>query len=95
MNYSLVASFIYFQLYLEEGKLKVYLETAASPKAILDNFEERFDDGQWHYIIFSITKNSLILNVDQKPMKTKKLIEFSTGGIYYIGGMYVQLVVYL
>lgn len=80
---------IYFneQLYLEEGKLKVDIKTKDYPWASLDNFYEKFNDGKWHQVILTIAKNSLVLNVDGRPMKTDRLLDMTTGSYYLIGGV--------
>ncbi|CAK9811653.1 Nrx-IV [Anthophora plagiata] len=77
----------YVKLFLEEGKLKVDIQTKGSPQVILDNFDEMFNDGKWHQVILTISKNSLILNVDGTPMRTKRMLEMITGPVYMIGGM--------
>ena len=74
-------------MYLEEGKLKLDVQSKDYPKAILDNFEEIFNDGKWHHVILTIAKNSLTLTVDGRPMKTSRLLEMTTGSAYFIGGM--------
>ncbi|KYN43175.1 Neurexin-4 [Trachymyrmex septentrionalis] len=76
----------FVKLYLEEGKLKVDIQTHNNPIANLDNFHEKFNDGKWHQIILTIAKNSLILNVDGRPMKTERLLDMITGSYYFIGG---------
>ncbi|XP_033223686.1 neurexin-4 isoform X3 [Belonocnema kinseyi] len=77
----------FVKMYIEEGKLKVDIQTKDYPKAILDNFDETFNDGKWHQVVLTIAKNSLILTVDGRPMKTSRLLEMVTGSDYYIGGM--------
>ncbi|XP_018060131.1 PREDICTED: neurexin-4 isoform X1 [Atta colombica] len=76
----------FVKLYLEEGKLKVDIQTHNNPITNLDNFYEKFNDGKWHQIILTIFKNSLILNVDGRPMKTERLLDMITGSYYFIGG---------
>ncbi|XP_012235285.2 neurexin-4 isoform X1 [Linepithema humile] len=77
----------YVKLFLEEGKLKVDIKTADNPAVILDNFYEKFNDGKWHQVILTIATNSLVLNVDGRPMKTERKLSMSTGSFYMIGGM--------
>ncbi|XP_017763103.1 PREDICTED: neurexin-4 isoform X1 [Eufriesea mexicana] len=77
----------YVKLFLEDGKLKVDVQTKGSPQVILDNFDEKFNDGKWHQVILTISKNSLVLNVDRTPMRTKRMLEIITGPVYMIGGM--------
>ncbi|XP_031832226.1 neurexin-4 isoform X3 [Nomia melanderi] len=77
----------FVKLYLEDGKLKVDIQTKESPQVVLDNFRETFNDGKWHQVILTISKNSLILNVDGTPMRTKRILEMITGPVYLIGGV--------
>lgn len=76
----------YVKMYLFEGRLKVDIKTITTPKVTLDNFDENFNDGKWHQVIFSIAKNTLILNVDSRPMKTIRQMEILTTSLYFIGG---------
>ncbi|KAG4070327.1 hypothetical protein HA402_006469 [Bradysia odoriphaga] len=76
----------YVKLYLEEGKIKVEIKTDDNPRAILDNYDEQFNDGRWHSLVLTIAKNSLVLDIDQRPMRTTRLLSMTTGGIYYIAG---------
>ncbi|XP_011301961.1 neurexin-4 isoform X1 [Fopius arisanus] len=76
----------YIKMFLEDGKIKIEIQTKGNPIAILDNFEERLDDGKWHQVILTVGKNSIVLNVDRRPMRTKRVLEMSTGPVYLIGG---------
>ncbi len=76
----------YVKLYLEEGRVKVEIKTDDNPRAILDNYDEQFNDGRWHSLVLTIAKNSLVLDIDQRPMRTTRLLSMTTGGIYYIAG---------
>lgn len=71
---------------MEDGKLKVEIQTKGNPLTILDNFDEKFNDGRWHRVILTIAKNLLILNVDGNPMRTTRLLDMLTGSVYLIGG---------
>lgn len=62
--------------------------TGNNPKAILDNYGETFNDGRWHQSMLIISTNSLILNVDNRPTKTTRLLTMSTGSEYLVGGQY-------
>ncbi|KAG7191157.1 hypothetical protein KM043_007179 [Ampulex compressa] len=77
----------YVKLFLEEGKLKVDIQTKLNPRMILDNFNEKFNDGKWHHVILTISTNNLILNVDGRPMITTRILEMITGPVYFIGGV--------
>lgn len=76
----------YVKVYLEEGKVKVEVKTDDNPRAILDNYDEQFNDGRWHSLVLTISTNNLVLDIDQRPMRTTRLLSLTTGGIYYIGG---------
>lgn len=76
----------YVKLYLEEGKVKVEIKTDDNPRAILDNYDEQFNDGRWHSLVLTIAKNSLVLDIDQRPMRTTRLLSMTTGGVYLIAG---------
>lgn len=76
----------YVKMYLEGGKVKVELQTADVPKATLDNYEDFFNDGKWHTVVLTIDTNLLILNIDNRPMRTVRMLKMVTGGIYYVGG---------
>ncbi|KAK2575769.1 hypothetical protein KPH14_007155 [Odynerus spinipes] len=77
----------FVKMFLEKGKLKIEIETKGNSKVILDNFDDKFNDGKWHQVILTIAKNTLILNVDGRPMRTKRLLEMVTGSLYWVGGM--------
>ncbi|XP_076625165.1 neurexin-4 isoform X3 [Colletes latitarsis] len=77
----------FVKLFLEDGKLKVNIQTKGNPQVTLDNFDEKFNDGKWHQVILTIAKNRLILNVDGTPMRTKRMLEMTTGPVYFIGGV--------
>ncbi|XP_076180729.1 neurexin-4 isoform X1 [Ptiloglossa arizonensis] len=77
----------FVKLFLEYGKLKVDIQTKGNPQVTLDNFNEKFNDGKWHQVILTISKNSLILNIDGTPMRTKRMLEMTTGPVYLIGGV--------
>ncbi|KAK0157552.1 hypothetical protein PV328_011281 [Microctonus aethiopoides] len=74
------------KLFLQNGTIKIEIQTKGNPRAILDNFDEHFNDGKWHQVILTIAKNSIILNIDGRPMRTKRLLEMTTGPVYLIGG---------
>ncbi|GLH10251.1 Neurexin-4, partial [Gryllus bimaculatus] len=74
------------KLYLEDGKIKIELVTPGNPKTWLDNYDDLFNDGRWHRVIMTIKKNKLILDVDNRPMETTRLLSMTTGAKYLIGG---------
>lgn len=71
---------------MEEGKVKIKLKTEDSPLIILDNYDYPFNDGRWHSLVITITKNNLVLNIDERPMKTERRLTMTTGSYYWIGG---------
>ncbi|XP_071445509.1 neurexin-4 isoform X1 [Hetaerina americana] len=76
----------FLKLFLERGKIKVEIATAGNPTAILDNYDEVFNDGMWHPVILTVQTNRLILNVDGRPMMTERLLSMTTGALYLVGG---------
>uniref|UniRef100_A0A1B6CD05 Neurexin-4 n=2 Tax=Clastoptera arizonana TaxID=38151 RepID=A0A1B6CD05_9HEMI len=76
----------YVKLFLSTGKIKVEIKTGNSPKAILDNYGETFNDGRWHQAMLIISTNNLILSVDNRPMKTTRVLTMTTGAEYLVGG---------
>lgn len=76
----------YVKIYFEYGKVKVDIKTDDNPRAILDNYDEYFNDGRWHSLVLTISRNSLVLSIDYRPMSTTRLLSMTTGGVYYIGG---------
>lgn len=74
------------QLYLEKSKLMVEISTESTPRLVLDNFPDTFNDGLWHRVVFTISQNLITLSVDERDVKTTRLIKVFTGGLYYFGG---------
>ncbi|XP_055611113.1 neurexin-4 isoform X3 [Uranotaenia lowii] len=77
------------RVFLEDGKVKVALKTVNEEHVrptILDNYEEQFNDGNWHSLSLAIKPNSMILSIDERPMETVKQLSVQTGELYYIGG---------
>ncbi|KAJ8665187.1 hypothetical protein QAD02_006849 [Eretmocerus hayati] len=78
----------YVRLYLQDGKLKVAIKANRDDHlSVLDNFDEQFNDGKWHHVVLTASRNSLVLEVDGRPMLTSRQLVISTGHTYYIGGM--------
>lgn len=95
MIYHEFASKGYVKVYLEDGRVKTEINTDENEfhnsgdhrrGIVLDNYDEKFNDGRWHTLIFTIRTNSLVLEIDQRPMRTEKLFSIVTGAWYYIGG---------
>ncbi|XP_057341760.1 neurexin-4 isoform X1 [Microplitis mediator] len=76
----------FVKLFLENGRIKTQIKTKGNPDAVLDDFEENFNDGKWHLVILTVSKNSVVLTIDGRPMRTKRLLDMSTGPTYLIGG---------
>lgn len=85
----------YVKVYLEDGRVKTEIKTDEKEYhssgdhrrgIILDNYDEEFNDGRWHILVLTIRPNSLVLEIDQRPMRTEKLFSIITGAWYYIGG---------
>lgn len=60
--------------------------TRDNTRVVLDNYEESFNDGEWHSVILTLKNDFLELNVDNKPMQTIRKLDFMTGSNYFIGG---------
>lgn len=86
MMYHEFASKGFVKVFLEEGKVKVELKLGDKPRIILDNYDEKFNDGRWHSLVLTLSRNKLVLDIDQRPMTTTKNIQFSTSREYYIAG---------
>lgn len=72
---------------LDEGKVKVEIMSGEeSTPVLIDNYQEQFNDGKWHSFVLTVGENHLTVDVDQRPMRTIKLIQILTGGFYLIGG---------
>ncbi|XP_074114384.1 neurexin-4 isoform X3 [Cotesia typhae] len=84
--YHKFASDGFVKLFLESGRIKVQIQTPGNPETVLDDYDDNFNDGKWHQVILTISKNSIILNVDGRPMNTKRLLNMLTGSKYLIGG---------
>lgn len=76
----------YVKVFLEFGKVKVDLKLSSTNRHILDNYDQQFNDGKWHSLVFTMSLNQMILNIDERPMVTSKKIKISTGRSYFIAG---------
>ncbi|XP_004931219.1 neurexin-4 isoform X1 [Bombyx mandarina] len=76
----------YVKVYLEDGKVKVELETAGSPRVKLDNYVELWNDGRWHSLMLTLAPDSLVLSMDSRAVHTSKRLRFLTGSYYFIAG---------
>lgn len=85
----------YVKVFLEDGRVKTEIKTDEKEfhstgdhrrGIVLDNYDEQFNDGRWHSLILTIKENSLVIEIDQRPMRTEKLFKILTGAYYYIGG---------
>lgn len=76
----------YVKVFIEEGKVKVELKSGTTPRILLDNYDEMFNDGRWHTLMLTVATDSLILSIDQRPMRTTRILKITTGSLYLIGG---------
>uniref|UniRef100_A0A6B2EGY6 Putative neurexin iv n=1 Tax=Phlebotomus kandelakii TaxID=1109342 RepID=A0A6B2EGY6_9DIPT len=76
----------FVKLYLEEGVVKVDLKTDENPIITLRPHNQMFNDGRWHSLVLTLSKNNMVLDINRRPANTEKLMSILTGGTYYIGG---------
>jgi len=74
-------------VYLDKGKLLVDLEVENSPRLTLENFAEMFSDGLWHSLEVTVGKNRVTLSVDERMVRTSRLMDIVTGDVYFMGGI--------
>ncbi|CAH1134406.1 unnamed protein product [Ceutorhynchus assimilis] len=86
MMYHAFSSSGFVAIYLEQGKIKVELVTPGNPKVVFDNYQETFNDGRWHVLVLSIKTNDITFSVDNRPMKTVRLLKIMTGSVYLFAG---------
>lgn len=67
--------------------LLIDLEVENSPKLTLENFAQEFNDGEWHQVELTVSYNSVTLKVDERLVKTRRLMQIITGELYWIGGI--------
>lgn len=60
--------------------------TPGNPQIVLDNYNEKFNDGRWHSVVLTISKDLLILSIDYRPMRTIRKLQMLTGAEYFIAG---------
>lgn len=77
----------YVKMYLEFGKVKIDIKTSEGPRITLDNYDMEFNDGRWHSVMLTISHNNLVLDIDQWPMVTTRLLDMITSSVYFIGGI--------
>ncbi|MPC84155.1 Neurexin-4 [Portunus trituberculatus] len=76
-------------LFLDEGKVKVEVNARGTPGlVVLDNFETRYNDGQWHKVMFVVMENRMELTVDEVPMQTVRIISVISGKHFLIAGAF-------
>lgn len=77
----------FIRAFLDEGKVKVEIMTDTDNTAVLiDNYDEQFNDGKWHSFVLTVANNMLVVDVDQRPMTTTRVLKIVTGGLYLVGG---------
>jgi contactin associated protein-like 2 len=76
-------------VFLEEGKIKVELDTQGTPLVKLDNYAEKFNDGRWHSLLLTAATDSLVLSLNRRPVTTTRRLRFLTGTTYYIAGYHL------
>ena len=55
----------YIKLFMENSRIKVEIASNDVPKVLIDNFDQTFNDGNWHEVELSMQKNKAVLAVDK------------------------------
>ena len=76
----------YVKLFMEKARIKVEIVSNEVPKVVIDNFDQSYNDGNWHQVELSMQKNKAILAVDKVRMLTHRIIDIRTGAYYMVGG---------
>lgn len=76
----------FVSLSIEEGRVKVRVSTEGVASIEIDNFDQTYNDGKWHALFFSMSKNYASLILDNDRAETRRILDFSTGIDYMIGG---------
>ncbi|KAL4707615.1 hypothetical protein ACJJTC_014720 [Scirpophaga incertulas] len=74
------------KVFLEDGKVKVELDSPGSPLVKLDNFAERYNDGRWHALMLTMGTDALQLALAGRAVRTARRLRFLSGAAYYIAG---------
>ena len=79
----------FVKLFIDNGRIKVVLSASDMPKTELDNFDQTYNDGKWHTVDLSISRNKVIVTIDSEAMETRRILDISTGSFYMVaGGVY-------
>ena len=57
---------------MENARIKVEIASNDVPKVLIDNFDQSFNDGNWHQVELSMSKNMAVLAVDKVRMLTSQ-----------------------
>ena len=63
----------YIKLFMENSRIKVEISSNDVPKVLIDNFDQTFNDGNWHEVELSMQKNKAVLAVDNVSFQNRKL----------------------
>ena len=80
----------FFQLFMEDARIKVEIVSADIPKVELDTFDQTYNDGNWHTVELAMSTNKAILTIDSEPMETKRILNIATGPYYMIGTIFFR-----
>ena len=76
----------FVSLFVEEARVKVRISARGVPSVELDNFDQTYNDGKWHSVELAMSKNYVLLKVDNDKSETRRILDFATGTDYMIGG---------
>ena len=63
----------YIKLFMENSRIKVEISSNDVPKVLIDNFDQTFNDGNWHEVELSMQKNKAVLADDNVSFQNRKL----------------------
>jgi len=66
-------------------KLHFFIEENALPTYVFCSLQT-FSDGKWHTVQWAMSKNYAVLIIDNEKAETNRILDFSTGPYYMIGG---------
>jgi hypothetical protein len=79
----------YVQIYMERARIKVKIQAKGTPEVKIDNFDQTWNDGTWHQVVLSMSRNEAIISMDKMKMVTSRIMDIRSGAYYLIGKPYI------